>query len=66
MAQEQTVFGMTLEEVGRLKKDVVAQWDEEHHTSECADFASALKRGSELLHADATFARYFREDWSDA
>ena len=68
MTPEQTAFGMTLEEVGRLKKSVI-EWTDGNHPmvskSDGGDFASAFRRGAELLRADPTFAHIFQMEWPE-
>ena len=58
----ETVFGMTLEDVGRIKKSVVEWLDGEHpqaNKSDGGDFANAFTEGAKMLHDDKMFANIF-------
>ena len=63
MTNEKKVFGLTLEEVGQVKKSVI-EWTDDNHPkirkAEGGDFASAFTEGARLLHADETFADVFK------
>ena len=66
MPDEKRVFGMTLEEVGDLKRSVVDWTDHNHPNMKKSDggsFASALRAGSQVLRSDETFRQVFKDDW---
>jgi len=62
MTEKETVFGMTLEDVGRIKKSV-AEWTDGNHPqvskSDGGDFANAFTEGAKMLRDDKTFADVF-------
>jgi hypothetical protein len=63
MMTEKRVFGLTLEEVGEMKKSV-ANWTDDNRPvkkrSEGGSFADAFTEGAKLLSSDETFLELFK------
>ena len=60
---QKTVFGMTLEEVSKISREIDEDAKYPHVPREKpVDFVEALRKGSELLRADESFRQMFRCD----
>ena len=63
MMDEKRVFGLTVEEVGEIKKSV-ANWTDENSPvkkrSEGGSFVTAFSEGAKLLRSDKIFLEAFK------